>query len=250
MNRILIFSATLLTVFQAHAYNLYETKHGNLVRWNASEVEILLDSSLAELGDRDRVESVIKQGFRLWTDSADVPVEFVFKREDCAASVNERDNCITACANTKKCYRDKEEKGATTYLHVIPSSGEIRGADIVFNAADWEWDTESTRADSLNLARVTAHEVGHFVGIDHSEEPSAVMYWSMSKHDNATPVLHQDDMLAAENLYDGFTVGDVDTADCSVTAVGSDPANARSLVYLFLMGILIGLRRLARKESR
>jgi hypothetical protein len=58
------------------------------------------------------------------------------------------------------------------------SSGEIVDADIAINSARKEFTvTSGPGTVDEDLVSVLTHEVGHFLGIAHSDDPAAVMYW-------------------------------------------------------------------------
>ncbi len=64
---------------------------------------------------------------------------------------------------------------ARAKINFLPS-GEIVDADIAINSARKEFTVTDgdVRAD---LVSILTHEVGHFLGIAHSDLPDAVMYW-------------------------------------------------------------------------
>lgn len=56
------------------------------------------------------------------------------------------------------------------------SGSRILGAWIVLNTGP---STPLTSSDPVTLARVVAHELGHVIGIGHSDKPYALMYFSL-----------------------------------------------------------------------
>ena len=82
----------------------------------------------------------------------------------------------------------------TTYNWV---SGALLDADIEFNTADFHF-TGSPGADEVDLISVAVHELGHVLGLDHSEVPEATMAASYTHGDINKRTLHCDD-------HDGIT---------------------------------------------
>ncbi len=77
----------------------------------------------------------------------------------------------------------RDDAFALTATWFDRKTGRILGADIEFNAslgkfAECPDDGCSSASNSVDLANVLAHEVGHFLGLAHSQEREATMYWS------------------------------------------------------------------------
>ncbi len=80
-----------------------------------------------------------------------------------------------------------DENGATGYfpqgsgiVALTPisydlGSGVILDADIIFNARDYGWSTDGTLG-TFDLQDVATHEIGHFVGLDHSPTLTGSMW--------------------------------------------------------------------------
>ncbi len=231
----------------ANAYRLYNTPNGSLVRWNLEEVELVLDPSLDALGPRHQVEADIRGAVALWEREGDLPVHFTLVDGDCNSLENDGNNCIFACTSSDECPSDKHDKGAGTFLSVAADTGVIKVVDIIFYASDWEWKKDHHSSHSLNLRTVAIHELGHALGIDHSEEEEAAMYPSICPGSAERTDLHSDDINAAETLYDGFTPSAQTTYGCSIDGVGKSSENTcLILITLLSAGLLI---RRGRKET-
>jgi hypothetical protein len=241
---LLVFCLLILST-NASAYKLYKTSSGKNVRWATSHVEIVLDGSLLALAAKEDVEAVIREAFELWELDATLPISFELIWDSCNEVADDGNNCIFACEDKSKCYDRPDEKGGTTFLNISPSRGTITDVDIVLNADDWEWDVNGNRENGLNFARVLSHEIGHLLGIDHSEEPRAIMYPSLSVSDKSIPSLHDDDVDAAETLYEGFVeTSPGDISACSVSNVGAvDSRRAGIFGLLISMLAVLGIRR-------
>ena len=238
----------LLSASYAEAYNLYHTKSGKKVRWATSYIEVVLDESMAILGPKPEVKEVLRAAFELWAYDANLPLHFDLVWDDCGEVANDGNNCIFACADREVCYGRPEEKGGTTYVSVSPSSGHISDADVILNADNWEWDLDGTNEDGLSLGRVMSHEIGHFLGIDHSDEPEAIMYPILSRDAEVAENLHVDDKEAAVTLYEDFEEVDENAgATCSVAYVGQSGVGDNYLLLLIVSIIAaIHIRRQGR----
>jgi hypothetical protein len=89
---------------------------------------------------------------------------------------------------------------AKTKAHFV-KSGEIVDADIAINSARHDFTvSDDPGAVRYDLVSVLTHEVGHFLGLDHSDDPEAVMYWQYSQG-TVNRQLHQDDIDAICTVY-------------------------------------------------
>lgn len=87
------------------------------------------------------------------------------------------------------------------YAHAF-KPGEGLGGDAHVRV-DMEWDFDVLYAEqpaegSLSYFAVILHELGHSIGLDHSERPDAVMYF---RYSSTTGVLSSDDIQGIEHIY-------------------------------------------------
>ena len=136
MIRLFVFAFFFLVPLNASAFLLYATEDGEYVRWHRENIEIILDDSLDDLGPRESIDHAIFHSFDLWLDKTDIPLVFAFRHGQCNPFSDSNQNCIMACNDKARCYDRGEDKGATTYVHYLPSDGRITGVSIVYNAAD------------------------------------------------------------------------------------------------------------------
>jgi hypothetical protein len=248
MFRLLALITVIFTVsINAEAYVLREAPAGDWVRWYESEIEIILDPSLREIGPMARVEYAVVEGFRLWRAQSTLPVRFKFKRATCGESGDDRQNCVMTCSKFGNCKRFGRSKGATTQLR-YSRRGQILGADIVLNTRDWQWKLKRDGQNGLDLRFVIAHETGHFLGIRHSREPSALMFATMQVKDSRPLQLARDDRAAVRALYGAVSRSHSGRLFGGVWQREHHPIVEKGLLFIYMFLSLVSMV-LSRREA-
>jgi hypothetical protein len=99
-------------------------------------------------------------------------------------------------------YRGIDGTLAKTSVTYNDQTGEIYDADIEVNAANNTVTiSDDPRKIEYDLQAILTHEVGHFIGIAHSPDPSAVMYASYAPGSISQRVLTPDDVGAVCEIY-------------------------------------------------
>lgn len=89
---------------------------------------------------------------------------------------------------------------ALTTVTFDPSTGMIHSADIEMNSADYPY-TNTDFQVSVDLRNVLAHEVGHFIGFDHSPHLDATMYATVEPTETKKRDLHESDIAGLCYVY-------------------------------------------------
>ena len=82
---------------------------------------------------------------------------------------------------------------AMTVVSAAKATGWIADADIAVNDAGYSFCLSPCPAEKIHLGAVVLHETGHFLGLDHSAQASAVMYATPPATITKTGELHLDD---------------------------------------------------------
>jgi hypothetical protein len=145
---------------------------------------------------------------------------------------------------------------ALTLLVYSKRTGKIYDADIEVNGAFFDWSTETGRAsDVADIQNVVTHEVGHLLGLAHSDETEATMYGYQDLGDTTRRDLHQDDIdaLCAIYPFDEVTQLGPSQPEPNLELVGRGCAIAsisrtRGPPIALFLALLLVLRR--RRDSR
>jgi len=158
-------------------------------------------------------------------------------------------------------YRGIDGTLAKTSVTYNDETGEIYDADIEVNTA---FNEVTITDDPLNveydLQAILTHEVGHFIGIAHSPDPSAVMFASYSPGSLTQRRLHPDDVEAVCAIYpaaearacdaeprNGFSPtcgpGDDKKAFCDVAPGAAGPPVGLGVTFMVVSAVAISARR-------
>jgi predicted Zn-dependent protease with MMP-like domain len=149
----------------------------------------------------------------------------------------------------------KEMPAVTTVIYDTDT-----GAIVDLNGQDFFWTTtDDTTKAATDIQNAVTHEVGHYLGLAHSENKSAAMYAETHQGEISKRTLHADDILGLCTIYpygkttpagsgQGSVPQDVQ-GGCGV-APGPSPASPWVVVVTVIVGGLVevGRRRGGRRK--
>jgi hypothetical protein len=101
--------------------------------------------------------------------------------------------------------------------------GQILDGDIEFNGREEPFSArEGAVADHHDFANTLTHELGHFIGLDHSLDPESSMYFSAPMEEISKRTLSPDDEAGFCAIYSTCVAGDVCTFCRDVDAAEPD----------------------------
>lgn len=256
---------------------------GEKLFWPTSCISYAMNELGTQDLDPDETRAIIRKTFQAWTE---VPCP---KGGNSSMTFEERDpvSCKKSEYNKDKPnlnvvlfqdddwnYRGIDGTLAKTSVTYNDETGEIYDADIEVNAANNTVTiTDDPKKIDYDLQAILTHEVGHFIGIAHSPEGSAVMFASYSPGSIAQRTLTPDDVDAVCAIYppnsgvkcnleprNGFSAtcgAEEKKGLCAVSAVGAQDAGATSgssaplnaSFAVMGLGVLAVVTRLRRRGS-
>jgi len=216
------------------------------------------ESQLQACGNLDLAETGQHSASRFvgYTQSGQNENLVLFRLQLCSAVVPPGDSCVAAgnCGNAHDCWDHGSTVVALTTSSYIVSSGELLDADVEMNAASATptiVDSPpcspggiSTSCVANDVQNAVTHEIGHFLGLAHSPDPSSTMYASEPLGETSKRVL---DTGSKQFVCDVYPAGQV-SKDCAPSSSSSGCSSAGDPGALG-PGILLLLLALAGRRS-
>jgi predicted Zn-dependent protease len=185
-----------------------KTAFDNSLKWNRSSLNIQIDPTITNQNlssiDASLLKVLAENAFNDQKEKSGITAKF---------SISE-DNKNVGVFNTIKFEKNSAYFGsgvlAVTSVSHSASTGEIFSADILINDSlinqnKFSVDSSATGGDQVFIGDVLTHEIGHFLGLGHSDVPGSTMMFSVFKGQHT---FHQDDYIGLDKLYaNGNAVG-------------------------------------------
>lgn len=180
------------------------------LHWDLTNIEYTIEPAPAFLPS-GATEQSVEDGFDAWDDVpscnapafqyAGVAADAVatFRQDPNGGAVDNENGVYWLTSN----WPHGGDVLALTTLTFSQCSGVIVDADIEMNAADFDLTLDTQPGDeSTDIANTVTHEVGHFLGLDHSDDVEATMYAEAPKGEIRKRTLEGDDAEGLCCIYD------------------------------------------------
>lgn len=245
---------------------------GEKLFWRGSCIGFSINDQGTELLPMGVVRKAIMASFATWSDlkcpgGGNASLTFG-ELQDVSCSKNEfnssgRNVNVVVFRNNGWDYKGLENTLAKATAHFDGKTGEIYDADIEINSAANVFTVSATKPKN-DLQSVLTHEIGHFIGLGHSDDPNAVMYAYYQEGSTVGRALSDDDIAAVCAAYPPqretscglMPLGGLQTctaadgaaptpAGCSAVASAHYPA---TLAVWFLALVALGSKRVRRSS--
>lgn len=142
----------------------------------------------------EALERIVINSFAAWTQPECGGIKLLYggmvDRED--ELPGEQRNTVRFKTNA---WRGSATTFATTLVNYDPNTGAISDADIVVNDQFYEFTNRNLPGiGEADLQNTLTHEVGHLLGMAHSDVPEATMFGSADLGETKKRSLHRDDI--------------------------------------------------------
>lgn len=188
----------------------------------------------------------------------------VFRTELCQDVVPADDRCWDNldCPNRYNCWSWGDTVIGVTVTTFVGKTGQLVDADMEYNSALFTFtDVDGPPCGkrpgpacvSTDLQNTATHEIGHFIGLDHSPVRDAVMYVSASLGETSKRNLNRDDRDGICTIYPiGDPMGSCRSEAKALERGGGGCSSAGpggAAAALLALAALVWRRRLSRSEG-
>ncbi len=251
-----LLATTCLGVPSAFSFELKRDSESRAVYWQQPEVIYRVDAAGARDLSEAQVLRAVKAGFAEWTGYAD-RMTLRFGGVVDGAEVG-YDNGVGAVNTNLVAFSrdawpyDSDTALALTLTTYKTNGGGLIDADIIFNERTYTWG--DAPADGHDLQNTLTHEIGHFLGLAHSDEPEATMYARAAPGETKKRTLHTDDVQGIQAIYGGDGLHPTELAEAEAPlapkrlpgcqALPGLPSGSGWWLFAFAAGLALGRRRL------
>ena len=214
----------------ASAFTLNSTNNSNFRGWGNPKIDLVINNANCPAGVD--VTSVIQSAIKIWNNvsTSDLKLSIVGTTTSTTYSTPATVYCET---NYGSVVGDANSSpGAAS---ILPSGDYAAGGVIILNASSGTANIANISPTVLSI--VLAHEVGHLVGLGHSQDLNALMYYDASA--KTTLALAQDDIDGISYLYPRNELGTNKPLGCARVSSNSSPSNPAQMILFLLLPLVL-----------
>ena len=152
--------------------------------WDHSPITVYIDHEIVPFHYSPTYYTDIKKALNYWAGGGNgklkyIPVFEIVDSEDA-------DIRIRWDANLQKDQGAPHEAAGETSRHI--ANGRFVYVDIILGVGNYQWLEWEPYSDTAMVA-IAEHELGHALGLDHSNDPQNIMYPFNKQIDNTNPFL-------------------------------------------------------------
>lgn len=149
---------------------------GKTLNWSSSTISWRLNTAGSDNVADGSHEAAIQAAFDEWQNVSGSAIRFSRGSDTSSKSAGTSSHVIFFDeSNGSGFFPAGSGIVAITPISYDTGNGRILDADIIFNGRDWNFSTDGTPG-TYDIQDIATHEIGHFVGLDHSPVLSGTMW--------------------------------------------------------------------------
>lgn len=236
MKNIILVTTLIVVPFYTSAFTLNSSTNPNFKGWQSGEINFAINSTNCPANMN--IKSLMEEAFEVWNKVPTTPVKLTVSTTTAS----------TAAANPVTVYCETNFQGVTGAdddfvpgAAAIGGSGDYATIGIVYlNVSAGQGNI--TLFDRSLLTIILAHEIGHIIGLGHSHDVNALMYFDASAKN--TMNLSQDDVDGLTYLYPRDELGKDKPMGCGLVSEAKPPSapHLAAIVLMLLGPVFVSLR--------
>lgn len=230
MKRISIFALALSFPVLSSAFTLVSTDP-DFLAWDNPEILFNVNSSNCPASID--IPGLITDAVKVWNNVATSRVKVAYNAT--TSSTASANPTTVYCESNFQAVTGADQNSVPAAALPSTSGHNINGGLLYLNVSGGSANISGFNRDLLLV--IIAHEVGHIIGLGHSQDPNALMYYNASAKTHLA--LAQDDIDGVSYLYPRDEVGSDKMMGCGlVTTVPPRPPSGGMLALLLAVMLL------------
>ena len=222
---------------RALAYEFLHSPSGANIHLAVREMTFRLPARLPDGLSAQEVQSAVETALAVWSKASGINLRWEPGDPDAEPGYRTSDGIHNDIIFVEKWTRTAGAV-AETVVSVDANTSLIRDADILFNLEEYRFRVLSAGQPAggsyYDFQEVLTHELGHALGMNHSEVSEAVMYGHGYIGDTGRRALRVDDQEGVQVLYASVQDPQAGEVGCSSATGGSGLAGLAGLLALLL----------------
>lgn len=194
----IVVAMTMLYAVDAHSFEVKRDREGNIIRWDADEIDLCLGVELLEAFGVEQAIHAAEGAAAAWSGIPNAPAIRISVSSTRAFDPARVSNCI----HWARPWVGAGNELALTYT-AADGNGRVHAGDIVLNGHHrFGWAGAQFGAERFDLQAVLTHEMGHLLGLaENAMDDSSTMHPDIGPNETFQRDITDDDRAGVEFVY-------------------------------------------------
>lgn len=233
--------ALIVVSTSSFAFTVNSSTNPNLKGWDGADVQLLVNTANCPAGFD--VVGIIESAVSVWNNVPDSKIKVSYGGSTTSTTFASLPTVY--CEVNFQSVTGADQNSVPGAAAVLAPSGTITQGLLFLNASAGQANVANF--DSTTLKIILAHEIGHILGLGHSETTNALMYFDASAKTKLS--LAQDDMDGMSYLYPSNELSDSKKIlGCGLVKNAKPPTRGSAMALLLFLMLPILLIAQGRKK--